>query len=381
VNPPGADPFLDSPAGANDPLTVPTQLVPARIGALAALFAAAPGPDALTVTLPDGPAAKAWAGVDAATVPAELPAGWRVLEADDPWSRPETWKLWADLVAAEREGEAPRAEQRAGLALLARAHGRAQDAWGHFGTLTAAPEWAAAVLPYLLPGAPASARATRGGDPGVLPPGVVLAPLVPPSHPGAQPGDVEVLDAEVRGVRIGEARVALRVRLETGGVQVDVEHLGGGPARLFVLLPEPEGFEIRVEYNDWMVQDTLRQPLEVRLEPDAPPVSLWGRFLERPPLLPRGPAGRLPAQLALGGLALEVAAEDPDRALLDAAAAQLERLLGIAVRVHAAGESASEDADAGWSGTRVRLSAGAERAALLRGIASAAEAYLLGREG
>ncbi|MEE8467761.1 MAG: hypothetical protein V3T22_04870, partial [Planctomycetota bacterium] len=189
-------------------LTATLLLAPLVVGPLiggAPLQDPAPDDDSprrYRLELPDSPQAKVWAAVAADTRPAGLP-GPDPAAAD--WSQAATWRRWASLVAAEDESPNPTPERRAVLCLLASAHGRADDAWGHLATLGAAPEWAAAVTAFLLPGVPPGTRLGPGGEPRDLPAGTVLRPLPPPDSGTLPRGAVEWRTAHVRGLQVGGA--------------------------------------------------------------------------------------------------------------------------------------------------------------------------------
>jgi len=341
---------------------------------LAAALLALPGlPRPGEVELPDGPAARAWAGVGPETVARELSGDWlerAVAEAAGGAEGLEAeWTAWAAWLAGEAAATEPDPRRRSALALHALRQGRWGSAWRHFEALGATPEWAAAVMPHFLPGAPTGrARA--------LPDGALLRPAVPPASGEAGAWRFETREAWARGVRIGAAEVELRVLVEAAGVELTLRHTGGGPTTFQVLLPEPAGMAIRVEYLDWMRQDTLRQPLPVSLAPGGEPVVLFGRFLPSESRLPATPAGALPPQLARGGLWLEVEPLSSSEPLARAAATALGRALDVPAGLRRPSDPPS---GAPWSGTVVRVPDGAEAGRLLASIAAAAEDYLLSR--
>jgi hypothetical protein len=178
----------------------------------------------------------------------------------------------------------------------------------------------------------------------------------------------------VHRVRVGAALVDVTVTVEATGVQVDLAHVEGEAATVHVLLPEPQGFEIRVEYLDWMRRDDadMRTPIRVELLPGEEPHQLYGRVLERRSDLPTGAAAQLPAALRQGGLTFEVPADDPEHATLAQIAAVVEDLLGVRTRLLAPGQPPT-----GWTRLVFRLPAGRERLERLRYLASAVEAFLL----
>lgn len=349
---------------------------PLRIACALLLLGLAP--PAGEVQLPEGPNARAFAGVgpetEAIALGAQLAGRHAVLL--DGADRAAVWRAWGQTLerCAASEEESP--SERASLALFALEQGRWSDAWAHLERLGGHPEWSAAVLPRLLPGAPAGTPPGRGGLPGALPDGVLLTPAVPPPTREVLPGRIEPRAAEVRGLRIGEATVDLRVSLDGSGIQVDLAHTGGGPARVRVLLPEPEGLEIRVEYVDWMRQDERRLPLEVELLPGEEEHSLFGRFRPRPLALPASPRGPLPRALERGGLWVErPPCSEELNAELEAAAAALRGALDLGGGVVEAGVSPRCEP---WAPTLLHVPAEPAAARrLLAAIASRVERHLL----
>jgi len=341
-------------------------------GALTACVALATG-TVDWLELPAGPARGAVAAVAPDTQPHSLPpefSGDGPLAGDDLWSRPATWELWARWLGELHDTPGATDDLRARLALLSLAQGRGEDAWRHVAACRDA-SWVAALAARLLPGIPVDCAIGPGGLPGgaaALPDGVLLRPVLPPvTGRGAH-------STRVNGLRIGAGIVDLELTLEAGGVQVDVVHVSGGTLRLDIVLPEPNGQEIRIEYVDWMRQDTLREPLRVALQPGSEPITLFGRFRPRDTSWPSGAAARVPEALRRGGLRLELPADDPERELFEAIAANLSGLLAIPVRV--VGPQPGETS--AWSGTRMRLGSGAERQAKLAWLVTSIEGFLVG---
>jgi hypothetical protein len=330
--------------------------------------------DGVELELPDGPAAKAWAGVGADTVPHALHADLRkaCTSSSPAGTAVPTWHMWAEWVAGEARETAP--ERRAALCLLARAQGRNADAWGHYAKLGADPRWVASVTPYLLPGAPLDAPVETGGNLAPLPAGVLLQPFLPPPiQDGETPSaGVAWRKATVRGIRVGEATIDLTISVEATGVQVDVTHRGGGATKVAILIPEPPGYEIRIEYLDWMQTDEPRLPILVDLQPGGEPTTLWGRMIERRVSLPTGQAQRLPQSLVQGGLFLSLPANDPQRDAVAEITPVLAKLLGVRVGLTEPGGSLP-----GWTGTVLHLGSPAERGKRLTWLASSIESFLL----
>lgn len=346
------------------------------------LILAGPGPgaepttttDGVVLELPDGPAAKAWAGVGSETAPHPLHPNLRkaCASSSPAGTAVPTWHMWADWVAAEAQENAP--ARRAALCLLARAQGRHADAWGHYAKLGADPRWVASVTPYLLPGAPLDSPVEAGGNLAPLPDGVLLQPFLPPllEDAGSAPAGVAWRKATVGGIRVGEATLELTISVEATGVQVDLIHRGGGPVKVAILIPEPPGYEIRIEYLDWMQTEQPRRPILVDLQPGAEATTLWGRMIERRVSLPTGQADQLPQSLVQGGLFLSLPADDPQRAAVGEITPVLAKLLGVRVGLTEPGAPLP-----GWTGTVLHLGNPAERGERLTWLASAIESFLL----
>jgi len=332
------------------------------------------------VALPEGPVARAWAGVGEGTRAIDLgtallgEAAWL---ADPAAATPERrWSAWARWLGEGARAPRPDPKRRAGLLLLARDQGRWRDAWIHLERLGGTPEWAAAAMPHLVPGVPLGTPAGRGGLPGPLPDGALLRPVPPPALEYPEGGRPVARSVTVEGLRIGEAIVTFVVTVEASGIEVDVTHTGGGPARLRVLLPTPPGQEIRVEYVDWMRQDEVGSPLLLELSPGDEEHSLYGRFVPRREALPATPAGELPQQLLRGGLWIECAEGSAAEPESRAAARAFGELLGLRTGISRPGGPSPTPP---WSATILRLpSEEAEATRFLGRIASAVEERVAG---
>jgi hypothetical protein len=348
--------------------------------------AQAPDP-AAKVELPEGPAARAFAGVGPETEPAAFDLAGMPLSANDPaWDRPEVWLEWAQWVRAEAAEPHPSPSRRARLCLLASLQGRTDDAWEHFAALGGDPAWGAAVLPLLAPGVPVESYAlvgvSAGGLPGALPDGIVLEPRLPPPNrpaseiePGRRP---ERRHMTLIGVRIGDAILKMRVALEVEGVQVDFEHLSGGGAHFFVKLPAPTEHEIRVEYIDWMRQDESGIAHEIYIEPGSRTRVVFGRFRPRSVDWPTRLPEHKPEGLLRNGVRIELARGDPEEARIESFAAGLEALLDVPVEVRPWPEAPETEAASGFfAGLRMRLHDDGSRALKLRNMISAAERFAL----
>ncbi|MFT5155220.1 MAG: hypothetical protein ACI841_005231 [Planctomycetota bacterium] len=344
-----------------------------------------PAIDGTETTIPEGPAARAAAAISETTSPAKQ-AATSVLGNADAWMQLETWQLWSDTLLAERDATPDDRDpaRNALLARLAAIQGRDSAAWRHYSTLVASPEHAASTLPYLFPGIPAELNAAPGGVPPALPNGCALRPSLPPQPEGR--GPLAYREATCTSLQIGDALIDLKMTVESTGVQLDLTHISGAAATIEVLLPEPAGFDIRVEYVDWMRQDDRHAPRLVELLPGTETISIFGRVLDRPLTRPAFSRGTLPAQLKLGGLVLELepGSEAADTPMLRGICSLLANLLGIDVRLTTGPEpqaALKKPAPAGFPGTRIRLSADPnERALTLRYLVDQIEASLLTQE-
>jgi hypothetical protein len=309
------------------------------------------------------------------TVPA-LPRGAGNEARKPAWNDAATWTAWSTHLAAEasaaRAGKPPDAKRRARLALLALEHGRSDDAWAHFAMTRSEPEWTAAILPCFLPGVPPGSPSGKGGLPGPLQDGVVLAPSLPPPSPDRVAGRIDRRAMSVRAVAVGAAVVSMRVSVDSEGVQVDVRHVSGESAKLSVLVPETPDWVYGSEYVDWYRQDTMRVPHAIEVKPGEEEHTIYARF-EKPKqrLFTAGVPKAVPAQLFNGGLWLVVRADDPGKPLIEAAAKAVSAVVPIRCEVRSPGEKG------GWAGTWVTLESAEERAEKLAWLAAAIERFAL----
>jgi len=329
-----------------------------------------------SIHLPESSPARAWAAVGPETAPVELA---RELYGDEPWLATSEahdpsllWGRWSTWLREEGRREAIDPRRRAGLLSIAAGQGRWSAAWGHFERLGAEPGWAAALLPRLLPGVPAGHPTLPGGRPAPLATGVLLRPALPPPPAEDPPWSLRPRRAEVTGLVVGDSVLDFAISVEPSGVQVDLVHRSGPAVELRVLLPEPPGQEIRVEYVDWMRCDSLREPLLVEVLPGEEEHNLFGRFRPRRSPVPAVPNGGLPWGLERGGLWLEVRGEPSaeERALARA----LGELFELESGCRAPGETGPNPA---WEGTRVSLPSGEAGLRRRLELASLAEAYVL----
>jgi hypothetical protein len=352
---------------------------------LLAAFAGIPLQDApapARVELSPGPAAHAFAGYGPLAKPRSFEAAELPPEAGAPaWSTSAPWLAWAELAREEAGVAEPDARRRARLALIAWSQRRSDDAWEHLAHTTADPGWMAAALPYLLPGVPLELLPSREPLELTLPDGVTLAPALPPPDRPAreillQTGRPANGSMRISGLRIGSAQVAIGVSVQYDGVQVDLEHLGGAPARLALIVPEPPDFEIASLYVDWTPRERTGGPLQLALEPGAPTLSVFGRFRPRrlpwPLTLPERPS----AALAPSGLKLVLAPDDPDAPRLRAFARALSGLFASEVAVQTLDPARPPEP---FPGITLHLVSGLERERKLRGLVSLAERCALSR--
>ncbi|HVS10517.1 MAG TPA: hypothetical protein VMS76_11635 [Planctomycetota bacterium] len=352
---------------------------------LLAAFAGIPLQDAplpAQVELSSGPAARAFAGYGPLAEPRAFEAAELPPEAGAAaWSTSAPWLAWAELAREEAGAAEADARRRARLALVAWSQRRSDDAWEHLAHTTADPGWMAAALPYLLPGVPLELLPPREPLELALPDGVTLAPALPPPDRPArevllQTGRPANGSMRISGLRIGSAQVAIGVSVQYDGVQVDLEHLGGGPARLALVVPEPPDFEIASLYVDWTPRERAGGPLQLALEPGAPTLSVFGRFRPRrlpwPMTLPERPS----TALAESGLRLVLAPSDPDAPRLRAFARALSVLLASEVAVETLDPAHPPEP---FPGITLQLVSALERERKLRGLVSLAERCALSR--
>ncbi len=334
----------------------------------------------VSIELPGGAIARALEALAPDAQPIDLPAalgapGRVPGPPADAWNQPGTWTRWAALLDAESRASTPDPVRRGELALLALEQARWDDAWRELEVCAASPGWLAALLPRFLPGAPAGSPAAPGGRTGRLPDGVTLAPSLPPSTRGAPVGRVDRRAMRIDDLAIGDAVVELTVAVEAEGVQVDVTHRSGGPARFSLRIPEPDDFAIAQEYVDWYRKDELRVAHSIEVKPGDPTHTFYGRFEPHSVRFSARLPTQLNAQLQTGTLWIITGEEPGERALAREIAESLEKgPLKIAARALGASEA---PADAEWTGVRLDLRDANERQRKLAWLASSVEHFAL----
>ena len=333
-----------------------------------------PASGPLPIELPPGPAAEAWSAAPADVRAADLGAPWPA-PGDPAWRTAVPWERWSEELAAAAGDDAERALLARGrLARLAAIQGRAAAAWEHLVACGERPDYWAAALPLLLPGTHGASGG--GGLPSPLAPGAVLHPLLPPSNPELEAGVWERRRWVLRGLRVGETELAMRLSLEPDGVQVDLRHLSGPPTSVRVVIPSPPELEMRIEYADWMRLDTVGEPIEIQLAPGDDTHTLWGRALPLRVTWPAELPRELSRKLSTGGIAVEIGPDDPERARLAELTDALGRVLAIPTRLRVTGEPL----DASGPGrVVVRLHEGPVRERKLRALLDATERFVLRR--
>ena len=187
-----------------------------------------------------------------------------------------------------------------------------------------------------------------------LPADVLLTPVVPPPPRELLRGELVPRSMRVDDLAVGDAVVSISLELATDGVQLDVAHVSGGEARVAFHLPEPEDWNIRVEYFDWERRTELGRPHRFVLLPGEDELSSWARFEPknvRWPGLARDDAEAAVDRARKAGMVVEAIAEFEDRARGFALAART--IFGLDVEVRATG-APIEDA-AILAPTRVEL--------------------------
>jgi hypothetical protein len=283
------------------------------------------------ISLPDSRAAKAYAAspiTGAKVVRASNGEGpfFPLPLKPDPWHSAKHWEVWATMVRAESHPGAPDLQARAFLALMALEQQRWDDAWGHFSACGASREWMSALLPCFCPGVSTNEIEVHGPLPPPLPDAVVLRPSLPPPSEHLAPGRIDARAMKVDGFKVGAATLAMSVALEPEGVEIDVEHRGGGAAKLSIVIPAPSDWDIGNEYVDWVVQPTHHAPLEIAIDASDPTRTLYGRFKPRELAHPTRVPDAAPAQIENGTLWLVIAPDSADAALYEGIAKSLGRL-------------------------------------------------------
>jgi len=331
--------------------------------------------------LPPGPARAAWGDAPASEIRSIPPAPWREKLAPEVWDDERNWTTWAASVGRARNDAAAHFE----LAAAALGQGRDEDAWEHFALAPRGVEQRGerlALLTAFLPGVPSAQAGASWSDGELrLPDGVTLAPRLPPLDRPVRErllgmGRLERREMRVDGLRIGAARLDLRVAIEQDGLQLDFENLSGGPAKLRLALPCPLDFELRGVYVDWQKLESPTSPLELELSADGPPLVVYARFA---PLLVSWPSTwptELEPRVRQHGFVLVGAPADPLLPRLRGFAAALEPLVGVAGRCEALAVGAP---GAHPLATRLDFSRGLDRESKWRALVGAAEAWALRR--
>src|SRR5258706_584115 len=128
--------------------------------------------------------------------------------------------------------------------------------------------------------------------------GAIRRPAFPPHATGAGEiprGAVERRAMRIDGVRVGTATIALRVSVEGEGVEIDVEHRGGGDVELKIAIPVDPQFAFADEYVDWFRQEERGVPHVVAVHAGDEPHTLYARFEPRRPEWPSRMPDKLPA--------------------------------------------------------------------------------------
>lgn len=360
------------------PLVPPQANTPTAAGSTSA-------PKGVPIELPDGPTARAFAS-SPSTGHAPEWAGLGVpgldvaLVSRHAWRTAKTWDVWSRLMLLEAKADTHDVRRQAGLALLALAQERWDDAWLHFDACDTSKEWMTALLPSFLPGVPAGTRWSASVLPPPLPSGIELRPSLPPPSDKAGPGRIDVRAMKIEGFVVGEATLAMRVSVEVEGVQIDIDHRSGGAARLSIVIPEPAEYEIANEYVDWSVQTTHHEPLPLEIKPGDETHTIYGRFQPRPLSHPTRASERVPAQVEHGTVWLLVPDEAVDRAYFDAIAESLKRLplrLDCRLRTEPLEVAPPRGDDPRSSGVTVDLRSAEERDDKLAWLVSSLERILL----
>jgi len=314
-----------------------------------------------------GPIADLAAALGSVQAPAELARA--DIAAD--WRDPAAFERWRAALADARTADARGA--RARLALLARRQDRDADAWQHLEVAGADPALLAALLPRFLPGIADEVAAGAGGLAGALPDGAIFTPTTPPRTRPLERGRIERRAMRVRGLRVGEAVLGLRVSVEPEGVQIDIEHIAGGAARVAVKLPIEPGFALANEYVDWFPAPMRGAAHVVEIRPGDEEHTLYGRFEPSDSAQTFALPPRAPAALELGGLGIRPESGADGRARAEALARALSGApISLAARVLEEGAPV-----AGWAPIVVDLRDTRTSAAKIAALCGAVERFTL----
>lgn len=333
------------------------------------------------LSFPDEPLGRPWASVGAGT------KSWGYLTepgSEAPDAEGEPWATWAaDLGAvASAETSKDRREAVARLCRFAARDGRPDDAYRWAAALGAGDaEGLAGVVPYLFPGVPFGTPLGDAGRPGPLGPATTLRPLLPPATERLPFGQIQWREATAAGLRSGDARFDLMVKVDGSGVVAEFREIQGGRGAIDLVLPAPAGYRLKSLYVDWekvplpegadaKTIDWSRHPVTVPLDPEEGSYSVFARLAPLPAELPTPPDGSLPAALLEAGLEVRTG-DGPPPALRDVVRAW-GRAVGVEARVR---QAASPDAPAGRRvhGAVIDLTRSADPARLLRAVTSAIE--------
>ncbi|MEM1447817.1 MAG: hypothetical protein AAF726_02690 [Planctomycetota bacterium] len=375
--------------------------------ALAAAFAlAAPAPpvaavrqedapdasvDEAWLLLPDDPLGRLWASVGPETEPAPEPA---------PAAADRTvWEEWA--LQLERVRSEDRAVRQAGirrLVQIARADGRIEDAYAWVVALGAGDAAGlASIVPRMFPGIDPRVPLGPGGRPQGLADGAVLRPCLPPRSSAARPGTIEVRRATARGLRIGDTTFDMLLKVDGSGVVCDLDHVSGGPVKLRLALPAPEGFRLKSAYLDWdqltlpegedaASYDWAGVPLEIDLVPSEDSFTVFARLDRRTQPFPTPPAAGATLPRATRDEGFVLVLREPDEGAVPVnewkgVAAAWSRALGLPVEVRVVADDAEAARVGGASApVAIRLDRAPDPIALRRLVTSAIETRLRGQD-
>lgn len=283
------------------------------------------------IRLPPGAAARAWSLVGPSTLPHPLPAEWLDHCGADPWSRPETFTLWAQLVTQARGDKAENLSARALLALLCARHQRPEGAWNHLARLSDDPRWVCAIVPRLFPGVPLDNKVQAGGQPGPLIRGTRLTPIAP-RDPAIPIWALAPRKAQIQNLAIEESAIDLEIDISSGGIELVFTHRSGPSTSLACATPRVPGFVVNHEYLDFESQDPIGGVHFLVITPDdEDPRSLYSRLRQDQLMLPSAPGAQTPLSRSMreSGMVLLTAAEPTPR--LIAAAKAFQSLLQVPV--------------------------------------------------
>jgi len=293
----------------------------------------------LILHLPPSAAARAWSLVGPDTKPRSLPNEWIEHLTPDPWSRPETFALWAKTVRATNTEGSRGQQARALLTLLSAAHHRPKSAWNHVASLSENPEWVAALVPRLIPGVPLTTQIKNGGTPAPLIRGTRLSPIAPPRDPLVPAWAQAPRKAKVENLAFEDSAIDLEIDISGGGIELLLSLRTGPSTAVACSTPFMPGFRVNTEYLDFERQEPVGSVHLLMLTPeDEEARSLYSRLRKAELMMPTAPPADSPLSQSMRELGMVLVIDSEPSPRLLAAAQAFQELLQVPVDLAQANE-------------------------------------------